>query len=219
MKRPDHKVHPEFMLTTPMKENLRFDVMAAIRGAAYHLSLVSAAMSNELMRSSLDLEKQANDEAKAKVQEITNMMHWHIRAFFWELAAAFDTLLQWVNVRYELRIPENQVRPLDIGTRKARKDKEVWKQKLLVIEQAWLSEWCFEVLEYRNSAHRSFNWFTFEHQVFNYKTPEELSRLRRAWLRPAREGQAPSATDLLPTFERYLKEMTKLVTGVIEEFN
>jgi hypothetical protein len=53
MKRPDHRVHPEFMLTTRMKENLRFDVMAAIRGAAYHLSLVSAAMSNELMRSSL----------------------------------------------------------------------------------------------------------------------------------------------------------------------
>jgi hypothetical protein len=160
MKRPDHKVHPEFMLTTAMKENLRFDVMAAIRGAAYHFSFVSAAMNNELMRSSLDLEKRANDETKAKVQEITNMMHWHIRGFFWELAAAFDTLLQWVNIRYELQIPEKQVRALDIGTRKAKKDKEVWKEKLVVIEKAWLSEWCFEVMEYRHSAHRSFSWMT-----------------------------------------------------------
>ena len=46
-----------------------------------------------------------SDEA----QQDYNKLYHNLRAFFWELCASFDTLLQEMNRRLELRVAEREV--------------------------------------------------------------------------------------------------------------
>ncbi|MDE2060622.1 MAG: hypothetical protein KGJ27_13020, partial [candidate division NC10 bacterium] len=124
--------------------------------------------------------------------------------------ATFDTMLQWVNQRYDLGIPEKDVEWLKIQdkAKKAKKDRAELDKKYLILESAWNSNWYFEVRGYRNFAHRTF----LNVQAAIVKEPEG-DRLQIAHLFPVREGQR----GFVPIQEQlsiYLENMQQLGAAV-----
>src|SRR5262245_46956187 len=65
--------------------DLASDAPAALQGAHYHLQQLRRFISDGLP------------------QTAVNPFHFHLRAFFWELVATFDSMLQWVNQAQQLR--------------------------------------------------------------------------------------------------------------------
>jgi len=88
------------------------DAFLALRGASYHLAQVIEQFNKGLT-----------------TDDQISLFHWHLRSFFWELAAVRDTL-----------------------QRAARADPAI-AAALAVLHE---SDWFIEVLAYRNFAHQSF---------------------------------------------------------------
>ena len=81
-----------------------------------------------------------------------NNFYHHLRAFFWELTSAFDTLLQLVNRQYELGLDQRDVL-WDTVSKKLSQRREL-KPLLRKLAKGYSSEWFTDVREYRNFAHR-----------------------------------------------------------------
>ena len=81
-----------------------------------------------------------------------NNFYHHLRAFFWELTSAFDTLLQFINRKYELGLDQRAVRWDTIS--KALSERSEHKKLLRDLTSGYNSAWYTDVREYRNFAHR-----------------------------------------------------------------
>ena len=87
--------------------DLTDEVRVALNGAVYHLSWIKELLQRDGMRTNWEHHSGLTDDRRRRLGEDVNQFHWHLRAFFWELNAAFDTLLHWMNQTYQLGIPES----------------------------------------------------------------------------------------------------------------
>ena len=83
------------------------------------------------------------------------MIHFHVRAFFWELTAVFDAVVRWAYKEYALRADSFY----DLKWAKLYPQESAvdgWKMKRDQINTIWTSDWFFEVRTYRNYSHESY---------------------------------------------------------------
>ncbi len=79
-------------------------------------------------------------------------LKWYLDAFFFELMSAYDTLLQELNIVYDLGLATDKVRWETI------KDK-LPEELVNYMEKEWRREWFKKVRQYRNTAaHHSYIW-------------------------------------------------------------
>jgi len=181
-------------------------------GAKYHLEKIIE-LHNQigmqtLNNSDLPIDKQKQESIQIEI----NQLHWHIRAFFWELVASFDTILQWVNQEYELGIHERKVNWCEIKKHNSKNNllQADWSRKKSILEKAWESEWFYEVRLYRNFAHRAFQFIQSEYDGDYGREP---STLKKTWLSPAREGQS-DYVDIITHLTDYLERMRGLTNRI-----
>jgi len=183
-------------------------VHSAFAGAQFHLEKIKVLLNRPAMQTNW-IDDSSLDEATKKTLAFEgNQLHWHIRAFFWELVATFDTLLQWENYRYDLGIQEEKVIWAEIkkNSNKAKKNHLDWDREYGLLEDAWNSDWFFEVTNYRNFAHRSFIFINAEYNGFYGKQKPKLITI---FLTPARVGQQ-EYVDIFTCLTGYLKKMQEL---------
>ena len=186
--------------------DLRAAVFSSIWGARHHyerIKQLSEKPSMQILRKNED----ADDATKRRARQEVNQFHWHMRALFWEVVAAFDITLQWANKKYRLGIDEREVH-WDSICKKA-KDSHKWCKEFEVLKQVWESEWYFEVRGYRNFAHRAFLFVTNE-----YNEENGTRRLTHIWLEPSRKGQGECVEAMSQIWE-YLDRMYKSLTDVL----
>jgi len=178
---------------------------SAFIGAVYHLARIRDFVASPCLQTTWSEDTDLDETTKRKCQTDLNQFHWHTRAFFWELVASFDTMLQWANRRYGLGVCEHQVKWKRIP-RKSSKDQAEWDVKYALLESAWNSEWFYETRMYRNFSHRGFLLVQGEYDDHLGKSKPTL---RLIWLIPAREGQQ-EYVDLLQQLSQYLEHMRQL---------
>ena len=181
---------------------------SAFIGAAYHLGRIKKLASSPCMQTMWKDDDSLENATKKRLQADVDQFHWHVRAFFWELVASFDTMLQWVNQRFELSVPEDKVRWSTIHEKaaEARKDQAEWNKKHALLESAWDSAWYYEIRQYRNFAHRA---FIFVNAEYNGNYGKNKPTLKKVWLTPAREGQQ-EYVDIVLHLLNYLEEISQL---------
>lgn len=203
MKNKPHKsfkIHPVIELDSLAK--------CCLLGAQYHLEKIIELHNQFGMQtlndSDFPIDKQKQESAQIKI----NQFHWHIRAFFWELVASFDTILQWVNQEYELSLHEKDVNWCKIKKRNSKNNlfQVDWLKKRSILKKEWHSDWFYEMRLYRNFAHRSFQFIQSEFDSDYGKTPPTL---KKTWLSPAREGQS-DYVDIISHLTDYLERMRGL---------
>ena len=170
----------------------------AFGGARFHLKKIKERVNSPAVQTIWSNDKNLDETARRKLQADINIFHWHLRAYFWELIAAFDTMLQWANQRYKFGLSEVEVRWKKIP-KQARKYQAEWDQKYALLEETWNSSWFYEVRMYRNFAHRAF-------QFVQSDIGDELNII---CLLPMRVGQQ-QCQDLREQLSYYLKQMGQL---------
>jgi hypothetical protein len=130
-----------------------------------------------------------------------NQFFWYLRAFFWELVAAFDTALHVVNADLKLDVPEEDVTWDSIRSAAERTAKR--SPALEAVAAAWASTWYSEVRAYRNFSHRAFPFLQIECR------PEGAVSI--IFLLPARECQDNSFAGYDVQLSRYLEEMIGMI--------
>ncbi len=212
------QIHPLFTVNLPV---MRLDTFAhsAFSGASYHLDQIREIIQKpgmQTMPSDYRDNPSLDKELKRQLQVDANLFFWHLRAFFWELVASFDTMLQWANQRYELEIPEHDVRWTTIRQKanSSTRDPTEWRAKYIALSNAWNSAWYFEVRNYRNFAHRAFlfteNWYQ-QHEEQG-KSEYRLSGIQ---LIPVRQGQP--FVDIMEQLSNYLEEMRRLGAALFKQ--
>lgn len=106
-------------LKVPPATNLREDAHTAVAGAKYHLGVMEEILGCKNWRSEGNV----------------NRLHWHLRAFFWELVAAMDTTR--MAIKKDAGSPE-------------------YLQHSKVLQAGRKSDWYAEIDGYRNLAHQAF---------------------------------------------------------------
>ena len=81
-----------------------------------------------------------------------NNFYHHLRAFFWELTSAFDTLLQLVNRQYELGLDQRDVRWDTVPKKPCHRRVRMHIPRKLA--NGYIRELFADVAEYINLAHR-----------------------------------------------------------------
>ncbi len=129
------------------EQNLEATTRHALAAAVYHW---------REMRKFVDRMKEDDAWGEAgittKGQGHYNRFSYSLRAFFWELTSAFDTLLQHINRKYELGLDQRDVL-WDTVSKELSQRKE-HKKLLRRLAKGYNSTWFTEVREYRNFAHR-----------------------------------------------------------------
>jgi hypothetical protein len=195
MTSPNHKIHPALgHLSLTKGDEIAF---VAFKGATYHLSFIKHILNNA--EKQIGVDSSESPESFISQKELTELL-WHLRSFFWELTGSFDLMLQWVNDRFALGIREDQLLWRNIPEL-AGKDQNIWNRVHQSLEDAWNSEWLFEIRMYRNYAHRSFFQII---SVINREKGEA-----QVFLPLAREGQH-CCVDIREHLKKYLEEMLKL---------
>lgn len=141
-----HKEHPELRrLAVQSGATLaRF----ALKGAEVNLSAITKLLTRDPETPRKEYESPLDNP------RVVDELLWRTRAFFWELVGAFDMFLQWANDHFQLGLSEGDVKwskmpntsPVDQGE---------WSKMRAALENAYNSEWYFEIRTYRNYAHRS----------------------------------------------------------------
>lgn len=182
-------------------------VQSAYQAAKYHLEKIKEIVNSPSMQEFWHEDKGVDGSIRKLHQENIDKFHWHLRAYFWELVAAFETMLQWANQRYELGLEEKEVVWKNMP-KKAGKDQSEWDNKHKVFESVWESPWFFEVRMYRNFAHRA---FLFVQGEFDESESENAPapKLSTLWLLHVREGQPNIG--LVEQLESYIEKMRQLV--------
>jgi len=181
---------------------------SALIGAGFHLEKIKEYINLQSIQTILKEDSSLDEATKKTLASEVSQFHWHIRAFFWELVSSFDVILQWENYRYELGIQENDVKWDRISEKvgKAKKDQLDWNRQYAILEDAWNSDWFFEIRQYRNFAHRAFISINAEYNGFYGK---EKPKLKKIFLTPAREGQQ-EYIDVVTCLLSYLEKMLEL---------
>lgn len=178
---------------------------SAFIGAAYHLARIKELIASPCIQTMWKEDTDLDDTTKREYQTGINQFHWHMRAFFWELVASFDTMLQWANQKYGLGVDEHKVEWEKIHG-KASKDQIEWNAKDALLESIWNSEWYYEIRMYRNFSHRGFLFIQSEYDGHYGKSKPTLKLI---CLIAAREGQQ-EYVDLLQQLFQYLDHMRQL---------
>jgi len=210
-------IHPALTVKLPVVQ-LDKSAHSAFVGAKYHISKIEEMMHRPGMQSMIsDYMNDADIEEnlKREMQCDVNIFFWHLRAFFWELVATFDTMLQWANERYGLGIAEEKVRWETIrqNASRATKDPGEWGNRYASLENVWNSAWYFEVRNYRNFAHRAFLFVESAHreQETNGRVQHELVF---AHLIPAQKEQP--FLDMREQLLSYLEQMRQLGEAIFK---
>jgi hypothetical protein len=159
---------------------------AALQGAQYHLQQLGLLIDEGLPVTA------------------SKRFHFHLRAFFWELVATFDSMLQWVNQARRLGLKERDVCWQSV--REAADQADLQSSELEALRVAFDSEWFFEARQYRNFSHRAFQFVQVER--------EPDGSLTLIWLLPSRDGQPPCYS-LRDQLAEYALRMEKLVMTVL----
>ena len=204
------------LLTLVPAMKLEDSVFAALAGAAYHLGRVNTYLTDLTSIKDVLLQGTQRPGSQQEEQRLTNLIHWHLRAFLWEMVATFDTLLQWANQRYDLGYEPHQVRWDNIERPKKRNDSDDWRETLRKLKTTNYSSWYTQVCHYRNYAHWSFHFVQMEYSAEwteNKEHNQANRRITRVWLTPALEGQLES--DIRQQLPGYYQEMKKVVGEIL----
>jgi len=173
---------------------------ASLAQARYHFVRMGAIMNAPAIRRWND--SGHNDPRRA---DLIVELNAHLRGFFWELGAAFDCLLHWVNQKHALGI----VRPRDVRIdrlRAAALKLGRGETDLATLIAAFNADWCFEVREYRNCAHQAL--LAVEGLYYEQGDRDSI------WvIAPARRGQ--DTPGFMPLLTRYGEEMSGLVDRLV----
>lgn len=200
-----HTTHRSLTIL-PMMELKNF-AYTSWRGATYHQHKVHQLLNSPGLQTMWQEDKGLDTKNQQRMQDQINVFHWHIRAFFWELDAAFDTMLVWCNQKYQLNIAEKNVTWKEVSTRSSAQAD--WLQKLAILQTAYDSEWFYEVRQYRNFAHRA---YLFGHSEFDHHYDQSPPTFVGFRLSPAREGQM--LIELEGQLSNYVKEMRDVLDAV-----
>lgn len=180
-------------------------VRGALIGSSYHFERLKEYMNRPGMQEAWDLVGEIDPQRRKLLQDDINMFNWHLRSFFWELIATFDTLLQWANKKFELGVNEKDVCWKNIKQNSNDNQTDDWKRIYQLLKNAWDSDWLFEVNGYRNFAHRNF---------LNNVSAHAEKKMIHFSLLPVREGQ----NEFRPINEQlnnYGLKMTELVNLIL----
>jgi hypothetical protein len=198
-KMPEHK--RRLRILPPIE--LRSNAGSALLGARYHLEEAGRLAQTRGVETLWQQESGLDSETRRQLQHDVNRFHWHVRAFFWELVATYDTLLHWANQMLDLGISEHKVSRDEVMAQAEKQGK--YSPELQELTKVYESEWYFEVRQYRNFAHRAFLFIQGEYDANN--------KLVLQWLLPAREGQRENYQALLQ-LDDYLAQMGNLVQRI-----
>lgn len=176
-------------------------VRVSLDGASYHFDCLNEYMSRPGMQQAWDQFREANPQ----LQDDINKFYWHLRGFFWELIATFDTLLQWANYSYKLISNEKDVTWKNIKQNANKNRTDQWKQTYESLNDIHESEWFFEVNAYRNFSHRNH---------LSSLSAHNEARMLHLSLLPVREGQ----NQYIPIdvqLNNYGLKMTELVNLIL----
>jgi len=160
----------------------------------------------------LEKHEKIDSAQKKEFNALNNQLYWHLRSFFWELIATYDTILQWVNSNFEIGLNESDVNYNNVkkNVSNAKKDVKDCKIVFSKLEVAHETEWFFEVRNYRNFSHRSFLNVQLEiGDDYGKSTPH----LIRVSLNPARDGQIGYG-DLVTQLTDYLNHIHDLLQDI-----
>jgi hypothetical protein len=166
-----------------MNEDQMFEsfVRNAHAGAVYHLQTIHGLLKDPSMNNPSD-SMSIDEDTRRRVGDCWARVHWHSRAFFWELVAMFDTALRWANARYQLDTKyfkwKNDKK--EIGLYYIEKG-AAWAIKKEIINQMWETEWFHEIMKFRNHSHQGFLSYLAEYQC----VPENGQSSRLSFLEPA----------------------------------
>lgn len=113
--------------------DLKQMVMAAVWNVDYHLRAVKRFNQQPGMATLWEDDATVEASRKPHLQSDVNRFHAHLRAFFWELVAAFETMKVWAT---------------EIHGRNS--------TQLAELEKVEQELWFVDMSNYRNFAHRSF---------------------------------------------------------------
>jgi hypothetical protein len=146
--------------------NLEEMVKVALWNVDYHLAAVKYFNERPGMSTVWEDDPTVEPARKPDLQGEVNSFHAHLRAFFWELVAAFDTMKTWV-----------------IETRGRTSG------HLSEVEQSGKANWYVEVSSYRNFAHRCSLLSVGEHELKSGKL------VARSLISARRFGRQPAVPD------------------------
>lgn len=150
----------------------------------------------------------------AEARKTFNKFYHYLRAFFWELCAAFDTLLQEINRRLELGISEREVDWSTVSQALSVRPK--YKRFLSKLSKGYNSDWFSEVREYRNFAHRGTILIEAFGVDYDLK-PEKGVRFAGVMLRPVGGGRG--AGEPVALCRNYGKQVDDLVRWALGELD
>lgn len=157
------KQHKQLDIVPAM--NLEEDAQGALHAARYHLEKIRYLVKQPGIQTMWKEDKDLDQMTRRRLQRQVNIFHFHVRAFFWELVATMDIMVERAK-------------------RKSGRGK--WKKVFPVLETARNSEWFYEVDRYRNFLHRAFHFIQME---FGKERTEDRYKLKRVFMTPARVGQ------------------------------
>jgi hypothetical protein len=162
--------------------DLREHTVVALEGAAYHLDRIRRLLASQALQTNWRNDPNLEVARQRALNAQQSHFCWHLRAFFWELVATFDTMLQWANRSFDLGLLESQVRWSDIQNRSSPTRPTEWATTRQDLQTLYESELFWEITQYRNFAHRA---FTLVHSGL----PVEGRGVAFTFLEPVRQGQ------------------------------
>ncbi len=214
-----HKPHKRLSIVPAM--DLADNALCAFRGAEYHLFKMQENLDNPILNRFLAWRcgEQVDDKTAEKLKNYGLKYDWHLRGFFWELVAAFETILQWANQRYQLGLIEKQVH-WENGIEKKKVVgiyQSEWDNKYQLLKIAWDSEWYFEVRMYRNFPHRTFHFIQHDVTPIENTNPVKY-KINITSIPPARDRQQ-ECIELMDQLQGYLEEMRKLGENIFSNLS
>lgn len=116
----------------------------------------------------------SNDESRSAE------LHLRVRAFFWEMVATWELFHNWANEHFKFGLGGRKLNPANVQKRLASDPRCTAVYD--VLRSTYESSWLWEVLQYRNYAHRSY----LDMQGLEYQTSGSF----QTFLIPCRDGQS-----------------------------
>jgi hypothetical protein len=197
--KPKHKTHKALKIVPAM--DLEDLTARAFSGAKYHLNKIRENLHSPTIQTYLAWKSgEGLDLATQKqLEHFDNEFGWHLRAFFWEMVATFETMQNCAKQR----------------SKKANKDQAEWYKKSALLESAWQSEWYFEIEQYRNFAHQAFLFVQCDYSEHKEANAVKY-KLNITSLLPAREGQQ-QCMDILEHLSSYWEKMRDLGANIFRK--
>ena len=151
---------PTLHITPVQERDLKGSAWLALRGADYHLFQIKRLIATPAFQTHWEADASLDSKLREQYVEHQRVFDYHLRASFWELTAAFDTALQWINLEFGFGLPEKSVSWDAIRETAATKHEAAWPRARNVLAGIWESSWYFEIRQYRNFAHRSHNFWS-----------------------------------------------------------